>query len=121
MLHPFQPWIMGQKAFPNKFASMIKTPLVIYGENPMEYDQGKKNYKYDENVILELHSRKPEDELFISGLPYKLLKEKLGKESTNLDAYLPMTVDQLKSADIKCITYSYFHDWHPQKLFHKKF
>ncbi len=114
MLHPFQPWIMGQKAFPNKFASMIKTPLVIYGENPMEYDQGKKNYKYDENVILELHSRKPEDELFISGLPYKVLKEKLGKESTNLDAYLPMTVDQLKSADIKCITYSYFHDWHPQ-------
>ena len=36
LLHPFQTWIMGQKAFPNKFAKMMKIPLVIYGENPEE-------------------------------------------------------------------------------------
>ena len=60
----------GPKAFPNKFASMLKIPLVIYGENPMEYDQGRKNYKYNEDVILELHSRKPDDQLFIGGVNY---------------------------------------------------
>ncbi len=114
LLHPFQPWIMGQKAFPNKFAKMMKIPLVIYGENPMEYDQGVKNYEYNEDVILEFHSRKETDELFIAGIPLEELNKKLGIEARSLDAYLPMTVDELKNEQIKCITYSYFHNWHPQ-------
>ena len=29
ILHPFQPWILGQKNFPTKFAEMIKIPLTI--------------------------------------------------------------------------------------------
>lgn len=114
LLHPFQPWIMGQKAFPNKFAALMKIPLVIYGENPMEYDQGTNNYKYDENVIQDFHSRKENDELFIGGLNFKELKENLGLHQTELDAYMPMTENELKKNEIKCITWSYFHRWHPQ-------
>ena len=114
LLHPFQPWIMGQKAFPNKFASMLKIPLVIYGENPMEYDQGRKNYKYNEDVILELHSRKPDDQLFIGGVNYSELKDNLGLHKAELDAYIPLSIDELKNNNIKCITYSYYHKWHPQ-------
>ena len=114
LLHPFQPWIMGQKAFPNKFAAMMKIPLVIYGENPMEYDQGRKNYKYDENVIMDLHSRKDHDNLFIAGFPLEDLKANLGLHQNELDAYIPMTEDEIKKNEIKCITWSYFHRWHPQ-------
>ena len=73
------------------------------------YDQGKKNYKYDEDVILELHSRKTNDNLFIAGITLEILNKKLGIEASSLDAYLPMTTDQLKESEIKCITWSYFH------------
>ena len=77
LLHPFQTWIMGQKAFPNKFAAMKKIPLVIYGENPIEYDQGTKSYNYDENVIMELHTRNEGDDLHIAGYPIDEIKKKI--------------------------------------------
>lgn len=115
LLHPFQSWIMGQKAFPNKFAAMMKIPLVIYGENPGEYDQGTKDKKkYDEDVILEFHSRKKNDKLFIGGYPLEDLRKKLKLKASDIDPYIPMTIDELKDNKIKCITYSYFFPWHPQ-------
>ena len=30
ILHPFQPWILGQKNFPTKFAIMTKIPLIVF-------------------------------------------------------------------------------------------
>ena len=33
LLHPFQTFILGQKAFPAKIAEKFKIPLVFYGEN----------------------------------------------------------------------------------------
>ena len=114
LMHPLQTWIMGQKAFPNKFAALIKVPLVIYGENPREYDQGTKDKKYDENVIHDIHSRKEDDDLHIAGYPIKELKSKLKLTDSDLDPYLPLTEKQHKENNIKCITYSYFNNWHQQ-------
>ena len=114
LLHPFQTWIMGQKAFPNKFAKMMKIPLVIYGENPREYDQGTKSAFYDENVIRELHTRDKNDELFIAGIPLEKLKKDLGLSDAEVEPYIPMTTEDYDKEGIKCITYSYYHDWHQQ-------
>ena len=77
LLHPFQPWILGQRAFPNKFASLVKVPLVIYGENPGEYEQNWGKVDYGEDVIHELHSIEENEELFIAGYNVDLLKSKL--------------------------------------------
>ena len=77
LLHPLQTWIMGQKAFPNRFAAMMKIPLVIYGENPREYDQGTKDREYTENVLHDIHTRKEGDDLRIAGYQLDELKSKL--------------------------------------------
>ena len=37
LLHPFQPFILGQKNFAPKVAARFNMPLVIYGENEAEY------------------------------------------------------------------------------------
>ena len=37
LLHPFQPFIIGQKTFVIKMASKFDIPLVFYGEMPGEY------------------------------------------------------------------------------------
>ena len=37
LLHPFQNFILGQKAFPPKIALKYKIPLVFYGENEAEH------------------------------------------------------------------------------------
>ncbi len=114
LLHPLQTWIMGQKAFPNRFAAMMKIPLVIYGENPREYDQGTKDREYDENVLHDIHSREEGDDLHIAGFPIEELKSKLKLSTSDLEPYLPLTSSQQREAKIKTITYSYFHNWHQQ-------
>ena len=45
---------------------------------------------------------------------YSELKENLGLHRAELDAYIPLSIDELKNNSIKCITYSYYHKWHPQ-------
>ena len=37
LLHPFQPFIVGQKNIGPRIASKFNIPLVIYGENTSEY------------------------------------------------------------------------------------
>ena len=41
LLHPFQPFILGQKTFVAKMAVKFNIPLIFYGEVPAEY--GEKN------------------------------------------------------------------------------
>ena len=37
LLHPFQPFIIGQKTFVLKMADIFNIPLIFYGESPGEY------------------------------------------------------------------------------------
>ena len=37
LVHPFQPFIIGQKNLAPKFSAQLNIPLVIYGENEAEY------------------------------------------------------------------------------------
>ena len=39
LLHPFQPFILGQKTFVAKMAAQFNIPLIFYGEMPGEYGE----------------------------------------------------------------------------------
>ena len=39
LLHPFQPFILGQKTFVAKMALRFNIPLIFYGEMPGEYGE----------------------------------------------------------------------------------
>ena len=39
LLHPFQPFILGQKTFVAKMAAKLNIPLIFYGEMPGEYGE----------------------------------------------------------------------------------
>jgi hypothetical protein len=39
LLHPFQPFILGQKTFVAKMAAKFNIPLIFYGEMPGEYGE----------------------------------------------------------------------------------
>ena len=45
LLHPFQPFIVGQKFFPLKMASLFNIDLIFYGEQPSDYGAKLKNIK----------------------------------------------------------------------------
>ncbi len=116
ILHPFQPWINGQKNFPTKFARTMNIPLVIYGENPAEY--GNPSDDYYDDMLMEWFACKNKEDINISGIHIKDLREKFGLNESELEAYMPLSYDEFKESKLKCVAWSYFENWHPQSNYY---
>jgi len=116
LLHPFQPWILGQKNFPLKFSKQMKIPLIFYGENPAEY--GNPNEEYYDNMNMEWHSCEDVDKIYIAGLPIKKIKDKFNLSISDLEPYIPITFNDFRINKIKCVALSYFKNWHPQENYY---
>ncbi len=116
LLHPFQPWILGQKNFPIKFAIFMKIPLIFYGENPAEY--GNPNEKYYDDMQLQWHACKDVNKIQVAGIDLKDLKENFDLKNNELEPYIPTSEDDFKKNKIKCVAFSFFDNWHPQKNYY---
>tara|TARA_Y100000590_G_scaffold457061_2_gene608878 strand:+ start:3948 stop:5270 length:1323 start_codon:yes stop_codon:yes gene_type:complete len=111
MFHPWHPWILGQKNFPPKFAKNFKIPLVIYGDSPSEYGSPLKEYSPEYDV--EWHTCKNEKDIFLSGESLETLKS-FGLNDFDLYPFTPLLKKSFIESNIKCLAFSYFHQWHPQ-------
>tara|TARA_B100000989_G_scaffold298858_1_gene290520 strand:+ start:106 stop:1413 length:1308 start_codon:yes stop_codon:yes gene_type:complete len=116
LLHPFQPWILGQKNFPTKFATKVKIPLIFYGENPAEY--GNPNSNYYDDMLMEWHACENAEDIFVSGFHIKDLIKKFKLNNSELEPYVPLTYDNFKDNNLKCVAWSYFENWHPQRNYY---
>ena len=75
LMHPFQPFMLGQKIYPIRVAIKMKIPLIFYGENEAEHGNPisdnstslRKKYYYSHNNL---------NQLYIGGLNLKELEEK---------------------------------------------
>lgn len=112
LFHPFQPWVLGQKNYPVKFAAMMKIPFIMYGENPAEY--GNPHDIYDDNMNKEWFVCDNQDEIIIGGYEIKKLKKDLKLSNAELEPYVPITSKGYDEANIKYSPLSYFIPWHPQ-------
>ena len=55
LMHPFQPFIIGQKIIAPRIAAKFNIPLIMYGENPAEYAnkiEENENPKMDNSFFL---------------------------------------------------------------------
>ena len=117
LLHPFQPFIMGQMYFPPKMAIKHNIPLVFYGENPAEYGNRKaenKSAKKETNYF----STEADTEVFISGMSTKTLTNDFGVTPADLSPYLPASADELVKNDIDVQYLGYYLPWHPQECYY---
>lgn len=118
LLHPFQPFIIGQKYIGPKMALQYKVPLIFYGENQAEY-QNKiedneiptmKEEFFAENISL--------DQLFLSGVPAKRIIDQ-GKISANdLNPYLPAPKEELKYLGVEVHYLGYYLKWDQQENYY---
>tara|TARA_B100001057_G_C22871317_1_gene959013 strand:- start:4717 stop:5955 length:1239 start_codon:yes stop_codon:yes gene_type:complete len=127
LLHPFQPFIIGQKTFVIKMASKFNIPLVFYGEMPGEYgknishkikkfgtrdgDKAQKGFELDP-----LKGKKFED-CFIGG---KKVSEYLdeGISLTDLSCYKPLDYNLIQEKKIEFYFLGYFLRWIPQENYY---
>ena len=117
LLHPFQPFIIGQKNLAPKLALKFGIPLIFYGENEAEYG----NPISDSTVSLRdksYYTMKNLDELHFGGVSVKELNDKHGIKISDLQSYLPPRVDELDQLALEVRYLGYYVKWVPQEAYY---
>jgi N-acetyl sugar amidotransferase len=117
LLHPFQPFILGQKNLAPKIACKYGIPLIFYGENEAEYG----NPIADNSTSLRdksYYTMKHMSEIYLGGVP---VQELIGKYKFTLNdilTYLPADSDEIENANIEVQYLGYYLKWTPQEAYY---
>jgi len=126
LLHPFQPFIIGQKTFVLKMADIFNIPLIFYGESPGEYGRkvshnikefgGEINKKQKGYEVDPLQGKNFED-VYLGGKKVsQYLSE--GVSLNDLNSYRPIDPEKIKKKKIKFFFLGYFLRWIPQENYY---
>lgn len=117
LLHPFQPFIIGQRIIGPSMAKRFGVELVMYGENQAEYGN-----KVDENNIPTMNTK-----FFSVGDPLSLMlggetiqgiMSKHGFDISDFAPYLPFPEKELVDANVQVHYLGYYLKWDPQECYY---
>ena len=112
ILHPFQPFIIGQKNFIAKLAYLFDIPLIFYGESPSDYGTMLGNIKQFSKKIGDSHpgftqnpisSMKIKD-IKLGGDPISYHIEQ-GYKINDFECYLPLDINKFRKKKLKHISW----------------
>jgi N-acetyl sugar amidotransferase len=119
LLHPFQPFILGQKNLAPMMAAKFGIKLVFYGESEAEYGspiaEGKvpkregKYFSAGKSELMKLH---------LGGVSVRELIEKYGLTLNDLDPYFPPLSEELEKVGVDVRYLGYYVPWTPQEAYY---
>ncbi len=118
LVHPFQPFIMGQKHVGPKMALMHKIKLIFYGENPAEYGN---NIKDNDSPTMDQKFFAQDvtpDTLFLGGVKASELIKKYPISLNDLNPYFPAPASEVKALGMQVHYLSYYAKWDPQENYY---
>lgn len=117
ILHPFQPFIVGQRIIGPLMGMKFDVPLVMYGENQAEYGNN-----IDENEIPTMDEKffSVDDpmEMILGGVKIKEIIEQYGFQFKDFTPYLPPKLEELKARQIQVHYLGYYLKWDPQECYY---
>jgi len=127
ILHPFQPFILGQKTFVAKMAAQLNIPLIFYGEMPGEYGEkiSHKTSSYAANIESEESTGFTLDyigdtdvrDIYLGGKKIGQYLDE-GVDLVDLKSYLPMPPEILTQKGIDFKFLGYYIKWVPQEAYY---
>lgn len=126
LLHPFQPFIIGQKTFVVKMAALFKIPLIFYGESPGEYGRkvshlikefGGKINSTQKGYELDPLLGKDFKDVYLGGKKVNEYLEE-GVRLSDLQSYEPIKPEIVEKNKIKFYFLGYFLKWVPQENYY---
>ncbi len=118
LLHPFQPFIIGQRHIAPKFSTMYGVPLVFYGENQAEYGNNiEDNFRPTMDPSFFEGSSSPDD-LVLGGVRASDLVREGRVQEGDLLPYLPADRDKLRSVGTTVHYLGYYLKWDPQECYY---
>ena len=117
LLHPFQPFIVGQRIIGPMMAAKFNVKLVFYGENQAEYGNDvdenytptmdKKFFSVDDPMDIMLGGKSIRD--IISETDFKL---------NDFKPYIPPKAEYLESKGVEVHYLGYYLPWDPQECYY---
>ena len=117
LFHPFQAFMIGQKALAPKMAALYQIPLVFYGENEAEYGNPKSDAKKAQRDWF-YFTAEDKSKIYIGGVSFKDLVKKYGVEEYDLQPYLPADPKELQKLGLQVHYLGYYIKWHPQGAYY---
>ncbi len=120
LLHPFQPFIIGQRHIATKLAVKLNIPLIFYGESGSEYGNPLK----DSDIAIrsfneyEFFNQEDNSQVFLSGISLDELFKKWGLSRSDIDMYMPPNPEQVVKKNIQVHWLGYYTKWHPQGAYY---
>lgn len=114
LLHPFQPFIVGQRIIGPKIAEKFGIPLIMYGENQAEYGNAIEENKTPlmQDRFYKSNNR---TQIRLGGLTINQLIAKYGVQEKEFEPYLPVGNSKFES-EVHYL--GYYHKWDPQECFY---
>lgn len=117
LFHPFQPFIIGQKALAPKMSLLFNIPLVFYGENEAEYgnpiadtESAKRDWSY--------FTSGDQSKIYLGGTSIQELKENYDFDQSDLNPYLPANPEAVEKQKVEVHYLGYYLKWHPQSCYY---
>ena len=117
LLHPFQPFIMGQKLVAPRLALEKGIKLVMYGESQAE---GGSGLGWDDPRMPTSFFARPREKMLdieLGGVPFAELAD-MGLRHTDMQPYIPLDIAAVEAAKIEVHFMSYYGLWRPQDNFY---
>lgn len=117
LLHPFQPFIVGQRVIGPAMALKYGVELVMYGENQAEYGNNP-----DENYVptmdRKFFSAQDPTEMILGGVQVQNIIDDYGYKINDFSPYIPPTADDLEKAGVEVHYLGYYLPWDPQECYY---
>lgn len=118
LFHPFQPFIIGQKALAPKLAAeAFGIPLVFYGENEAEYGNPLADSARAMRSVSYFTAENSES-TYIGGVSVRELCDDFGIDLVDLRPYMPANLDNLVRVGVEVHYLGYYLKWHPQGCYY---
>lgn len=117
LLHPFQPFIVGQRIIGPLIAAKFGVPLVMYGENQAEYGNNL-NENRKPTMDRKFFTSDNIEEIILGGVR---VKDIIGDGEYSLNdfaPYIPPDADYLESKSIAVHYLGYYLKWDPQECYY---
>ena|SRR3990167_1506639 len=117
LLHPFQPFIVGQRMIGPLMAAKFGVKLIMYGENQAEY--GNRVNDNDKPTMDErFFSTQDPLEMLLGGVKVRDIMNEYGFKSNDFSPYIPLTMKELKEKSIEVHYLGYYLKWDPQECYY---
>ncbi len=117
LLHPFQPFIVGQRIIGPLIAAKFGVPLVMYGENQAEYgNDPKENFK--PTMDTKFFALGDPQEMVLGGLPVRDILEQKEFALNDFSPYIPPSAEYLQSRGVQVHYLGFYLKWDPQECYY---